>query len=372
MYASNEEDHSTPTERIEILIIGGGISGLYAACLLNVAKKPFMVLEARDRLGGRILSPEYEGFFSDLGPSWYWPDIQPGMVRLIQALGLKGYRQFEAGRGRLQRADGSVQTVGGYPMQPPTWRIHGGMGALIQGLSQALPEGAVRPGHPVCGIERSGDQVLVKVGELEKGVWKRFLAHRIILALPPRLAAATILFEPDLSHELTQAMLRMGTWMAGQAKFCALYEAPFWRQSGLSGEGFSERGPLCEIHDASNEDQGPYGLTGFVGIPAAYRRSEGPMVEAILHQLAHLYGDQAARPTKVFYHDWARKPFTATQYDQPPMYEHPVYHPPDGRTAMWEDMVHFAGTETAEAQGGYLEGALAAAERAVKAIIAAC
>jgi monoamine oxidase len=47
------------------------------------------------------------------------------------------------------------------------------------------------------------------------------------------------------------------------------------------------------------------------------------------------------------------------------MVEHPVYHPPEGRTAIWNDTVLFAGTETAEQQGGYLEGALGAAERAV-------
>jgi monoamine oxidase len=55
----------------------------------------------------------------------------------------------------------------------------------------------------------------------------------------------------------------------------------------------------------------------------------------------------------------------AHRFDQPPMYEHPLYHPPAGKTAIWDNTIHFAGTETASQHGGYLEGALGAAERAV-------
>ena len=362
------EGSSVPMEKVDTIIIGGGLSGLYAACMLIRAKRFPVVLEARDRVGGRVLSPEYQGFFSDLGPSWYWPDIQPKIARLIQGLGLRGYRQFEEGMGRLQRVNGEVHTVTGYPMEPATWRLHGGMNALIEKLCELVPKDTIRLGHPVCRIEKAGERALVSVGELEKEPWKQFSSDRIILALPPRLAAATILFEPDLSHELTQAMLRIATWMAGQAKFCALYKEPFWRRSGLSGQAFSDRGPLCEIHDGSNENQWPYGLTGFVGIPAVHRDRQKSIVEAILDQLAVLYGEPASRPVAVFYQDWASEPFTATRYDQPPMYEHPLYHPPDGRTSMWNGIVHFAGTETADKHGGYLEGALASAERAANAV----
>lgn len=357
-----------PREKVDTIIIGAGLSGLYAACLLTKEKKPFVVLEARDRVGGRILSPEYQDFYSDLGPSWYWPDINPKTTRLIKALGLRGYRQYEDGLGLFQSANGAVHSVRGYPMQPTSWRLHGGMGTLIARLRKVVPEDKLRLGHPVCRIEKAGEQVLVSVGELEKEAWIQFLADRVILALPPRLAAATILFEPDLPHDLTQAMMRMGTWMAGQAKFCALYDEPFWRRNGLSGQAFSERGPLSEIHDGSNDNQPPYGLNGFVGIPAVHRDPEKHLIDAILDQLTVLYGKPAARPAAVFYQDWAREPFTATQYDQPPMYEHPLYHPPDGRTAMWNGIVHFAGTETADRNGGYLEGALDAAERAVMAV----
>ena len=46
------------------------------------------------------------------------------------------------------------------------------------------------------------------------------------------------------------------------------------------------------------------------------------------------------------------------------MYQHPQYRPPADKAAIWDETVLFAGTETASEQGGYLEGALVAAERA--------
>jgi len=354
-----------PTETVDTIIIGGGLSGIYAAYLLSQRNESFVVLEARERIGGRILCLEHQGFLSDLGPSWYWPAIHPKTAHLIQALGLTGYRQFEEGRGRFQLSDGAVRTVSGYAMEPLSWRLSGGMIALIERLCEDIPENVIRRNHPVCQIEKKSAGALVSVGELEKEPWTRFSTKRIILALPPRLAAATILFTPDLSHPLAQAMLKIGTWMAGQAKFYVFYEEPFWRQRGLSGQAFSERGPLAEIHDGSNNGRGPYGLTGFLGIPAAQRTHRQRITEAILSQLADIYGKPAEQPKALFYQDWARERFTATRFDQPPMYEHPLYHPPAGQTSIWEGIIRFAGTETAGEHGGYLEGALASAERAV-------
>lgn len=338
---------------------------MYAAYLLIPKNIPFVILEARSRMGGRILTAEHQGFFSDLGPSWYWPAINPKMIHLIQTLGLTGYRQFEQGKGRFETSHGLVQTVRGYSTAPVSWRLTRGMTGLTTTLVEKIPSASIRLNSPVCEIEKKEDHTLVSVGEPEETPRAQFRARRVILALPPRLAAATILFTPDLSHDLAQAMLRMGTWMAGQAKSYALYPEPHWRQAGLSGQAFSQRGPLGEIHDGSNRDQGPYGLTGFLNIPAAQRNGENAITRAILVQLAAIYGPAAAQPMDFYYQDWAKERYTATQFDQPPMHEHPLYQPPAGQTAIWDGHVQFAGSETADHHGGYLEGALDSAERAV-------
>jgi monoamine oxidase len=357
------------TETVDIIIIGGGLSGMYAASLLAPTQPSLVLLEARSRVGGRILCPEYQGFFADLGPSWYWPMMNPRINALIRVLNLKGYPQFESGLGRFQAKDGHAETIAGYPMEPPAWRIAGGMMSLVEGLRARIPNGVIRLNHPVCEIERLDDGVRVTVGCLDHEPRCRLKASRIILALPPRLAARTILFTPELPYDLAQAMLRASTWMAGHAKFFALYEQADWRKFGLSGQGFSLCGPLGEIHDASSETNRPYGLTGFVGIPALRRNGEDAMVQAILAQLSHLYGPAAGQPLSVYYKDWAREAFTATEYDMRSAHNHPEFLPPSGKTSFWDGAVHFAGTETADYLGGYLEGALASGERAASAAI---
>ncbi len=352
-------------ESVETIIIGGGLSGVYAAFLLSQKNREYLILEARDRTGGRICGLEHEGLISDMGPSWYWPDIHPKIAGLINDLGLSGYKQYESGFGRFQYNTGQVSTVRGYNNEPSSWRISGGINNLVLRLLARIPGKNIRLNHPVCRIDKIPSGVGIGVGDLENEPVSLFHAKRVILALPPRLAASTILFTPGLSYELTQEMLKTGTWMAGQAKFCALYNEPFWRDYGFSGQGFSQYGPIGEIHDGSNNESAPYGLMGFLGFPAVRRNNEEELKTAMLEQLKLLYGEPAANPSVLYYKDWAKEKYTATQYDQPPMLEHPVYYPPAGKISIWDDSVLFAGTETAEEHGGYMEGAIIAAERAV-------
>ncbi|VVS94822.1 flavin monoamine oxidase family protein [Desulfoluna spongiiphila] len=355
-------------EKIDTLIIGGGLSGLYAASILAAEKKKVLLLEARDRIGGRILSTQIHGFSTDLGPSWYWPALNPKVCALVNALHLTGYPQFETGYCRFQARDGRVVTMEGQPMDPPGWRIDGGMMALVKGLYKRLPQGTVRLKHPVCDIERRDDGVLVSVGVLDEPPVCRIKASRVILAMPPRLAARSILFTPDLPTNLTQAMLRANTWMAGHAKFFALYDEAAWRTMGLSGQGFSYHGPVGEIHDGSCETGTPFGLTGFLATPALRRKEKEAMAPAMVSQLGTLFGDEAAHPTAFYYKDWAKEPFTATEYDLKSAHNHPEFHLPSGKTTIWDNRFHFAGTETADHLAGYLEGALASGERAASAV----
>ena len=74
------------------------------------------------------------------------------------------------------------------------------MTALIKKLCEYIPESAIRLNHPVCQLEKKSDSVQVSIGELEQEPWTQFSTSKVILTLPPRLAAATILFNPDLSH----------------------------------------------------------------------------------------------------------------------------------------------------------------------------
>lgn len=58
-----------------------------------------------------------------------------------------------------------------------------------------------------------------------------------------------------------------------------------------------------------------------------------------------------------------------TEYDLRSAHNHPEFRPPSGATSFWDGAVHFAGTETADYLGGYLEGALSSGERAASAAL---
>ncbi len=64
----------------DILIIGAGLSGLNLAHRLTSVGRDVILLEARDRVGGRALSVKHKDAVFDLGPAWYWPG-QPRMAR---------------------------------------------------------------------------------------------------------------------------------------------------------------------------------------------------------------------------------------------------------------------------------------------------
>ena len=95
----------------DILIIGGGLSGLVATWQLRHADKNASLLEARGRFGGRILTSSGEdGADCDLGPTWFWPG-QPLVASLLHHFNIPSYEQFADGDVLLQAEDGRIDRI---------------------------------------------------------------------------------------------------------------------------------------------------------------------------------------------------------------------------------------------------------------------
>lgn len=139
-----------------IAIVGGGLSGLYAAFLLEQhGIRDYVLLEARDAPGGRILSvpPQAAGAAGlldrvDLGPSWFWPGYQPQLSRLVRELGLERFEQFESGDIVVESSPNEAPgRVRGYVSSPASMRLVGGMGTLTGALLSKWLTSARRAGQ---------------------------------------------------------------------------------------------------------------------------------------------------------------------------------------------------------------------------------
>ncbi len=348
------------------LIIGAGLSGLHAAHLLaQRGAGDYTLLEGRERPGGRILSANSY----DLGPAWLWPEVQPELAALVGDLGLSLEPQHETGLTMVERS-GAPLRMSGYASYPASMRVAGGMEALIDALRARLDPARVRLNQTVTRLHAVGDGIEAHARD-PHGRVSVHRASRILLAVPPRLAQASIDFDPPLPAALAAQWRDTPTWMAPHAKYLAIYATPFWREQGLSGEARSGQGPMAEIHDAGTS-QGP-ALFGFLGVPAAARLSAGQEV-LMAHcraQLARLFGPQALTPVREYFKDWAQDPHTATQADGIAGGAHAAAPAMSADTGPWHGRVAGIASEWSAAFPGYLAGAADAAGRGVQWLLQA-
>jgi monoamine oxidase len=91
------------TREVDVAIVGGGLSGLAAAKDLAKSGKTFAILEARDRVGGRVLNAHVSnGEVQELGAAFVGP-TQDRVLSLAAQLGLTTYPTYTTGRSILYR-----------------------------------------------------------------------------------------------------------------------------------------------------------------------------------------------------------------------------------------------------------------------------
>jgi monoamine oxidase len=290
-------------------------------------------------------------------------------MELLPELGLKPFEQFSTGATTVQTPQGVFRVP--HPSGSAGYlRFAGGAAVLCRTLAQQLPSESLQLRTRVTQVRHLPEGQGVEAQAEQDGSTRTFTAAAVVVALPPRLAAHTLRFEPALSVQLLQTLRSVPTWMSHSMKGVVVYAQPFWRAQNQSGFAVSQIGPLLEIHDASPESGRLGALFGFFATPHPLRSATAAERQAaVLTQMAQLFGPQAAHPLAYHELDWTQDPLTSVPGDEQPPLQVPLQGPELLRQPTWQSTLHWAGAETSLSEWGRLNGAIESGRWAAQQVL---
>lgn len=240
-------------------------------------------------------------------------------------------------------------------------RVHGGMAAVAYALADRLGD-VVRLGAEVVRVEhddRSARLVLAD-GEIVE-------ARQVISTLPPRLAVS-LPHQPELPAWRGEAADKVAP--GNVIKAFLIYERPFWRDLGYSGQSSADEGAVRVTFDTSSDESERGHLMGFfegADADSLSRRSVTLRERAFVDSVTRTFGDVAAKPLSYIERDWSAEKFTGGCHGAhfaPGVWttNGPILAEPEG-------VLHWAGAEYATRFNGYMEGAVRSG-REVAAVVA--
>jgi monoamine oxidase len=339
----------------KVIIIGGGLSGLLLAYLLEQKGYEVKLLEASSRLGGRIQTIRGTlGTPLELGATWF-SDIHIHLLHLLKELDIKKYPQYTRGTTLFQTKSFEPPQLFSIPeSEQPSYRIVGGTQTLIEAIRSKLKNTSINLNTKVSSISICDNGTIsVNAGEISEQ------CDQAVICMPPQLASSIDL-PMQVSSELLQLLPTVQTWMAGAVKFVVEYESPFWREKGYSGMLFSHADIVTEMYDHTNFEENKFGFTGFLNGGSAGFSQEIRKTNVLRH-LSGLLGNEALTPSSYSDKVWNDEFIIhGNQVIERPHQNngHPHLH-----EAYLDGKLYFCGTETSSQYAGYMEGAVQSAMR---------
>ena len=239
-------------------------------------------------------------------------------------------------------------------------RVVGGTQLISLRMAADLGDRVVT-GSPASAISQDEDGVLVRSARVD------VRAQRVIVAMAPP-DVERIHLSPDLPVQ--RAMLQRRWAVGSESKLFAVYERPFWREEGLNGQAVTDLPVANYVVDNSPPDASIGILLSFLGTAGAghgLRWSEELLEDqdtrraAFLADLATIFGPAAGKPTAYLERSWSHEPWVSGCVGSRPPGLLTQYTDADRRPV---GRIHWAGTETATVNQGYIDGAVSAGERA--------
>lgn len=337
----------------DILIIGGGLTGLTLAYLLKSTTLSVQIVEARTRLGGRIHTVQSGDTPVDMGATWLGAKHQ-SLIQLLEELQIPVTPQFYGGAAIYEPISTSPwKLVNWSGEMEPTYRIVDGSSSLINRLAENIAAEQIHLSEAIKSIDISEDGI---TANSDKHIYK---AKKIISTLPPYLLTNSLDINKKLPNLLKSTCDMTHTWMGESIKVSLVYKEAFWKKENTSGTIVSNVGPIPEMYDHSKADDNGFALKGFMD-GSYFSITKEERLEKILTQLTKYYGEQARNYITYEETVWRNEPYTFIDY-----HSHILPHQNNGhpifREPLFENKLVIAGSETADRFPGYMDGAVRSA-----------
>ena len=334
----------------KIIIIGGGLSGIYLGYKLKKAGFSIQILEANNRTGGRIYTKNIQDTKAELGAAWLWR-YNEELLKLCKELNILLFEQHMDGDALFEAINGKKPQRFKIPKnQEISYRIAGGTGTILEKLAENFSVDELQLNQKVTHIDAT--ETSIKVGT-ENAFFK---ADLVISTIPPQLLVNSVAFTPELDTNLIQIANNTHTWMKDSIKFAVAYKTPFWREKELSGVCFSNVGPFTEVYDHSSFKNDHFALMGFLNDALANETKEY-REEKIIQQLSQFFGEDVKKYLSYEEKVWNKEELLSFENNT---FLRPHFN--NGHAIYQEVFLHgkliVAGSETSPKYGGYMEGAI--------------
>jgi monoamine oxidase len=351
----------------KIIVIGAGMSGLVAAYELVRVGHDVTILEARDRIGGRVLtirSPFSNNHFAEGGAARIKPSHNLTLgyanhfnLNLDPFYATSGdYVNMSNGNREIISNNTYLNTSYGSILRNEYLKIRGGSDLLPHSFynSSAL-NNKIYLGVPVTSIHQQNNNVTVQTSN-----GNQFIADRVLCTVPITVLNK-IQFTPPLSPEKQTAM-NGGYRYAPSTRVYMQFQNRFWENESLNGWGNS---------DIPEEIWQPtWDLAGSTGIIMSYLRwtpaeemdalSEEERINYILSRWENIFPGAASSLQSGMSQSWAEEEWSKGAWASPTGSQDAALA---NHIGLAEDRIHFAG-EHASDDHGWMQGALFSGLRA--------
>ena len=361
-----------PSKRV--IIVGAGLSGLVAGYELTRAGHDVTILEARNRVGGRVFTlrtPFSDGHFADAGAARIPLDHEMTIGYADHfGLTLDPFYPESSYYVNLSGDERTLISASDYLNNPP-WegfpvnrkdfvKIRGGTDKLPQAFADTLTD-LIHLATPVESIEQNADGIIVGVSD-----GTEYSADRALCPVPLPVLNR-IQFSPQLSDAKTEASSG-GYDYAASTRVFMQFANRFWESEGLNGWGNTDWPE--EIWHPPWDRGGPRGLLmSYLFYDRAVeldQLSEENGIQHLLNRWPNVFPGvydniELEHSTS---HSWALQEWSGGAWASPTEEQNEALA---ARIGAAEGRIHFAG-EHASDYHGWMQGALVSGLRAATEI----